>query len=219
MQKKLIPSFTTAEPRRRPFSGSAETIGTFTHLFAPGLKKRGSTGGSPPSSGKRRSNSLPRSSLSPGCRGRAAPGAVGPAQPPIAADQLLLQRFSRRRADERQGRYPLHQRAHGKLPGARRARPTGTSSPWRARGCATSSAPVFQRPCGKKASAGLKGVKVGTNGGSRPWTSHPPDRRAGGPAGDGDDRFYGGGHAAQHPGRGQALPGLPPAGRAGGVRA
>ena len=104
------------------------------------------------------------------------------------ADRLLVQRFSPAGVlVQRQGRHPLHQRPHRQVPraGGRQGQP-GTSSPWRARACATSSRSAFSQGAAASDRAvdvrGRQGRDQRRDAGRRParCSSSPSRRRCAG---------------------------------------
>jgi len=183
MQKKLIPLFHySLNPGGVLFLGSAETIGTFTHLFAPLAKKArlyrrlDSVLGEAPVEFP--SSFVPYRPDAGGAQPQAR--LPGPNLQSLA-DQLLLQRFSPAAVltndkgdilyiSGRTGKYlePAAGKANWNIfamarEGLRYELGTG-----------------FQKALRQKASAGLKGVKVGTNGGVQTLdiTIHPIDEPA-----------------------------------------
>ena len=119
LQKKLLPLFHySLNLAGLLFLGSAETVGAFTELFsALDIKAR---------LFRRRESVLPAEPLAFPASFAPAPAGVPkelqmlnpPANLQLLADQLLLQRFPPRRAGQRQGGHPLHQRPDREVPGA-----------------------------------------------------------------------------------------------------
>ncbi len=140
LQKKLLPLFHySLNPGGILFLGSSESVNSSTDLFTPLDTKARLF--------RRRESLLP-----------AEPIAFPPSFIPAAAelpkestilkpaanlqslaDQLLLQHYlPAGRAGQRQGGYPLHQRAdRANIWNRRPARPTGIFSPWPAKGSAS----------------------------------------------------------------------------------
>jgi len=180
MQKKLIPLFHySLNPGGVLFLGSAETIGAFTHLFAPLAKKErlyrrldAALGAEPvefPSS------FVPYRPDAAGVQPQAR--MAGPNLQALA-DQLLLQRFAPAAVltndkgdilyiSGRTGRYlePAAGKANWNIFAMARE------------GLRYELSNGFQKALGQKASVSLKGVKVGTNGGVQAVdiTVHPID--------------------------------------------
>ena len=205
LQKKLLPLFHySLNPGGFLFLGSAETIGDFTDLFAP-LEGKARLYRRLDSALRAEPVEFPASFVSARTGRAAAEGVETGGQPPVAGGSTALAvLFPGGGAGQRQRRHPLHQRADGQIPGAggrqgqlehlchgpRRAA-------LRADRRLPEGAPAKRRGHPQEREGGDQ--RRGAGGGPH----RPAARRAGGAAGDGDDRLYGRGHAPRNEADGQ----------------
>ena len=204
MQKKLIPLFHySLNPGGILFLGSAETVGTLhrpvraaqrqiADLSADGVRHVG-----------RSRSSFPRPLARP------LPGGTE-AQPGVQTAAPVFRRWriswscsvTPRRRCSSTTRATSSTSAAGPANTSNRppARPTGIFSPWRAKACATSWPAPSRKRSGKKGPCGLRGLKIGTDGGQQ-CVDVTVQRleEPGAAAGVGDDRFHRRGRARGHP--------------------
>ena len=170
VQKKLIPLFHySLNPGGILFLGSAETIGDFTDLFCTAQRQiAASSGGRSPPCGRSRS-SFPRplARARPPGRRRVRRRNRRPVSSPWRISWSCS--VTPRRPCSPMTRETSSTSAAGPANTWNRppARPTGTSSPWPAKGCATNWRAPFKEALRQKGSVALHGLKVGTNGGEQ----------------------------------------------------